>query len=1458
MVHFQRDRDRAAHRRRPVLELLESRDLPSDNGLSAGAAPVAATAYARLPLSFEPNVGQAPPSVRYLARGDGYTVDLTAQGAALQLGTSAIGIRFAGARPHPALTALTPLPGVSNYFVGTDPANWRHDIPTFARIRYENLYRGINLTYYGTQRQLEFDFTVAPGFDPSSIRLAFSGTTGVTLDRTGNLVLRSDSGDVVQQSPVLYQMRGEVRQAVAGHYVLLAAGQVGFQVGAYDRSLPLVIDPVLSYSSYLGNVTGTAVATDASGSAYVIGSSSRKVFLDKLNPAGTALLYSTTLGGSGTAVTTGSAVAVDGNGNAYVTGQTLASDFPTTAPLQAALSGTSDAFVTKLNGSGAVVYSTFLGGSGDDGGQGLAVGRSGEVAVAGFTASTDFPTSAPLQSVKKGGQDAFVARLSAAGTALVYSTYLGGSADDQATAVALDANENVYLTGQTASSDLPATTGALRTTAGGATDAFVAELNTAGSAFAYVTYLGGSGEDQGTAIAVDPNTGAAYVVGRTTSTNFPTVTPLQTANAGAGDAFVAKLTPTGSALAYSTFLGGSGDDRALGLAVDGPGSVTVVGLTGSTNFPTLNAPQSAPGGGKDAFVARLIPAGSALVFATYLGGSGDDQADAVALDQSSNVYVAGTTASTNFPTVTPGLPGNGQQEAFVSKFDPTKASLQFSAASFTGPESGGSVLVTVSRTGGASGAVSVQYATSDGTATAGTDYTATAGTLTWADGDATPKTFTVPLLDDGGPGEPTQTLSVLLSRPTGPAGLGPQASAVVSITEGAGQLQFGSPTFTVDESAGMATITVVRAGDMSGAVTVQYKTGRGSAGAGTDYTAVSGTLSWADGDGARKTFSVPILDDNVVGESDVGVSLTLSSPTGGATIGIPSTANLTIKEDTDSAGQLQLTASTFSAVETDKTANLTVSRKGGSDGIVTVQYATSDGTGKAGVAYTATTGTLSWADGDTASKTIAVPLLDDQLTGEGDETVHVTLSSAAGGATLGTVVTAVVTISEDPEVPVLLFSAPRYSVSETGTTATVTVNRGGEGTGAVSVQYATSDGTARTGLDYTRTSGTLSWAAGDTAAKTIAIPILDDNGAGESTETVTLQLSNPTGGAILGSLSTATLNITEDPDDPANLVQFSATGYQFLESGGAGTIAVTRQGTQGTVTVQYAVQSGTATAGTDFVAASGTLTFKAGETSKAITLTLLDDADDSTVQGNETATVTLSNPTGGAVLGTPATVTIKIVEDDSTVGLTPNQAFVDKLYHDLLHRTADAKGLSYFGGLLDRAQITRGQAAALVMSSPEYRTGVVQHMYQSLLKRSADPAGLSNWVAFLTRGGLAEQMEAQVLGSAEYFNSRGGSTNGGFLAAVYGDILGRPIDASGQAGWGSKLAAGVTRVSVAAGILASSESDTNEVLALYQLALHRAADATGLRVYVGGLQKGLSNELELQYLMASDEYFARN
>jgi len=642
------------------------------------------------PLAFVDMRAVTRGDVAFSSRGNRCAILLKRDGISLRGRAGSIGLTFLGANPNPKIEGVMPQSGHSNYLFGNDPSKWRTNATNYSRVHYGALYPGIHLVYYGNQRQLEYDLVVAPGAEPKTIILQFEGGNRPRLSSKGDLVL---SDEVRLLKPRAYQVVDGFQKQIPSRYVLKSRNRVAFAVARYDHSLPLVIDPVLSYATYLGGSSDDeayAVATDSSGNAYVTGytasvdfpatsgayktanqGGASDVFVAKFSPTGT-LVYATYLGGSGDDTAYG--IAVDSSNEPYITGSTTSTNFPTTtgAYRTAYRGGASDAFVAKLNAAGnGLVYSTYLGGSGDDIGYAVALDSGNEVTVTGSTSSSDFPTSTGAYRTSNGGgiTDAFVTRLNAAGTALVYSTYLGGSGEDVGYGVAVDAVGNAYVTGYTQSTNFPATAGVAQTANAGDYDAFVTALNPSGTVPVYSTLLGGSQQDYGVGIAVDTS-GNAYVTGYTASSDYPhTSGVLQPAKRSGYDAIVTKLTSFGT-IAYSTFLGGSADDYGLAIAVDSAGNAYITGDTASTDFPkTSNAIQTTATGIFNAFVTRLNATGAALGYSTYVGGSGFETGYGIALDLSGGAYVAGYTVSPDFPVTSGSAQATlaGGSDAFVLK-----------------------------------------------------------------------------------------------------------------------------------------------------------------------------------------------------------------------------------------------------------------------------------------------------------------------------------------------------------------------------------------------------------------------------------------------------------------------------------------------------------------------------------------------------------------------------------------------------------------------------------------------------------------------------------------------------------------------------------------------------------------------------------------------------------------------
>ena len=657
---------------------------------------------------FEPNVGQFDPQVRFIARGAKYQAWITDReivlGLAKQNGADAVRIRFGSRTPRTAV-GLDQRPGHSNYFVGSDPAKWRRRVANFSRVRLEEVYPGIDVVFYGKNREIEYDFIVKPGADPNAIALDFRGPDQPAFDAEGNVTIAAGNGVFTHRSPVAFQGERKIHASATFDH-----GRLRFRLGAFDASGVVVIDPVLAYSTYVGGSNedhSSKVATDAAGNAYITGSTASSnfpftagsldtslsggndVFIAKMNPAGTGLVYCTFLGGSSFESAKG--ITVNSAGEAFVTGSTQSTDFPTTPGAFDTTAGEYDnAFVAKLDASGAsLVYSTYLGGSRLDTGSAIAIDTFGNAYVTGTTASTDFPITAGapdtalVQPTSFDPYDAFVAKLNPTGSALMYSTFLGGSKSDEGYAIAVDGGGNAYICGYTHSANFPITAGAHNTALDTfqflAKDAFVTKLNPAGTAWVYSTYLGGKGADQANHIVVD-TLGNAFVAGTTGSSNFPVTNgsiynaPLSTS--AAGDAFAAALNAGGNALLYAVFLGGSGSDAASAIAVDPAGQAYVVGLTYSTNFPTTPGALDSTTAGTlydaDVFIVQLSTNGATL-YSTLMGGAAYDFGTGAALDSAGSLIVYGETTSTAFPTTAGSFDTSfnspsGGWDLFVAKF----------------------------------------------------------------------------------------------------------------------------------------------------------------------------------------------------------------------------------------------------------------------------------------------------------------------------------------------------------------------------------------------------------------------------------------------------------------------------------------------------------------------------------------------------------------------------------------------------------------------------------------------------------------------------------------------------------------------------------------------------------------------------------------------------------------------
>ena len=629
------------------------------------------------PLRFESNLGQVDRRAGFVVRGSAMTAYLAPREAVFAVPSSEAGaadiVRMMLQNTDGKSRGVGELEqtGRASYFVGNDRTKWRTGVVSYARVRYPSVYSGIDLIYHGDSTgNVEYDFVTGPGADVRRIEFRLVGATGVRIE-DGDLVASTASGEIRQHRPAVYQDVGGRRRIVSGGFELRSDGSVGFRIADYDRSRPVTIDPVLAYSTLIGGSSSdfaNSVAVDPDGFVYLVGGTraldfpsgvsfpgttrgEADIFIAKFDQAGTSLMYSIFVGGSSPDVPTSIRVMPDGT--VVVRGYSSSTDFPTANAAQPSLGGGQDIVVFKINPAGtAFVYSTYLGGeSTEDCFTGLDIDGAGNAYVSGCTQSTRFPVKNAMQATLGGNSDGFLVKYSATG-AVLFATYIGGSGDEAAYDVAAGPNGSVYVGGFSSSQDLP-TKNAIQPTLDGPYDGFVGKLAPDGQSYVYLTYLGGSGGDTVARIAVDA-LGAVYAVSQVDSLDFPVVGAFQ-AQYGGGlyDGAVTKINPSGTAIVYSSFIGGSGVDGLYGVNVDGRGAAFVAGSTDSTDLPLAHPIQSAKHGGIDIFVAHVSPDGASLEFSTYVGGAGDDLTNQAAIDVDGNLYVSFFTYSADFPTVTP-------------------------------------------------------------------------------------------------------------------------------------------------------------------------------------------------------------------------------------------------------------------------------------------------------------------------------------------------------------------------------------------------------------------------------------------------------------------------------------------------------------------------------------------------------------------------------------------------------------------------------------------------------------------------------------------------------------------------------------------------------------------------------------------------------------------------------------
>jgi len=664
--------------------------------------------FGQLPLHFEVNKGQAAQDVCFISRSGGRALLLKQNETQLVLQNKknkqpdVLKMKLANANDNPTVEGLDELVGRTNYFISNDETKWKKDIPTYKRVKYSNVYDGVDLIYYGNQRELEYDFIVAPNTNPDVIKLKFENAKDITIDANGDLILKVGNHTIRQHPPVTYQEINGRRKEIQSNYRIAkiksairwsqSAIEVGFAVADYDKTVPLIIDPVISFSTLLGGSAGDdfftieagfSITSDASGNVYVAGitpsadfprlnpyqansGGSYDAFITKLNPTGTTLLYSTFFGGNDEDRIY--SIALGATNEIFVAGFTYSTNFPTKTPFQANNRGLNDGFIAKFTSSGELSYSTYIGGAGQDSANFIKNEGSNIVAFAGSTSSGDFPVMNAIQPNNAGGTDFIAGKLNLSNNTLIFSTYLGGALNESMifSAGALDSSGNIYVGGVSNSSNYPTTPNAFQTEHNGSDDVVVTKINPTGNSLVYSTYIGGNLIDSADALAVDSN-GNAHVTGFTRSANYPLRRAIQTQLRDV-DSFVTKLNASGSDIVYSTLLGGTNLERGSGIATDANGNCYVTGRSNSGDFPTRRALRP-PRGLDDVFISRFNRDG-AMVFSTLLGGSSNDNAFGISTDANNNAYVTGRATINFFTTAgafqrTPG----GQADAFVAKIN---------------------------------------------------------------------------------------------------------------------------------------------------------------------------------------------------------------------------------------------------------------------------------------------------------------------------------------------------------------------------------------------------------------------------------------------------------------------------------------------------------------------------------------------------------------------------------------------------------------------------------------------------------------------------------------------------------------------------------------------------------------------------------------------------------------------
>ncbi|MCW6049980.1 SBBP repeat-containing protein [Lyngbya sp. CCAP 1446/10] len=1222
--------------------------------------------YGQIPLSFIANAGQTDQNVQFQVKGAGHSIffspneiSFTAFSTPTEPGNPAtatsatVRSSLANSNPNPTISGLQQLPGVANFLLGEDSSQWHTNVPTFNGVVYQNVYQGIDRVFKGTEGQLKSEFLVAPLADPSQIRMNYSGVSDIRLRDDGALILETPLGELIDNAPIVYQDINGQRVNVPAAYNLLGNGQVNFTLGNFDPTQPLVIDPVLAYSTYLGgsgSEGANRLAVDSTGAAYIIGTTVNNFpttpgavqttpggglvdfLVTKINPEGTALVYSTYIGGDRDDY--GFGIAVDSQGNAYLTGQ-VDPGYPTTpGAFQPTIPGYNTG-VTKLNAAGnALVYSTFLGGGGNSLGNGIAVDSSGNAYVAGL-AGSGFPTTPGVSQPTSGGDiDAFITKVNPTGSALVYSTYFGGTAREDAQAIAIDNNGNAYVTGLTYSSDLPGTDLGFQNAILGGYDGFVGKFD-ANGARAYSTYLGGTGDDKGADIAVD-SAGNAYVVGITTSTDFPIAsTTIQAANAGgANDAFVVKLNPNGVNLTYSTYLGGSGDDNGHRITVDSANNVYVTGDTTSTNFPIKNALQSVSGGGKDAFVTKINSSGSALVYSTYLGGSGDEYGNGIAVDSSGAVYVAGSTASTNLPTANPFQAANGgSADVFITKLIPGGPQVKIieSGGSTNVAESGTTDTYTVVLTNQPTANVAIALNT-------GTEIKPIAGLNFTPTNWFLPQTVTVSAVDD----------TVAETSPHA----GPIAHTAISTDA---NYNGATASFTVNGTAGNAVNANITDNDIAGVTITPATTTATEGGVNGSYTVKLNTqpiapvtINVATGSqiqpitalnftatnwNVAQTVAVAAVDDNLVEGNHTGaIAHTATSSDvkyNGVTIG---GVNVAIT-DNDTAG-FSVAPTNITATEGGATGSYKIQLTAQPTAPVNISFNT--GSQISPIATPITFDSTNW----NVAKTVTVTAIDDNLAqGTHSGTIAHTATSTDANYNAKAIpdVTASITDNDSPGVSIVQ-AAGSTNIAEGGATDTYGVVLTTAPTANVTINFdAGTQISTIAPITFTPTNWNV--------AQNVTVSAIDDSIA-QGTHSGTIAHTSVSTDTLYNGLTISPVTATIADNDTAG-VTVSPASTTATEGGATGSYTL-KLNSQPTALVTLSFDAG------NQISAIASVSFDSTNwnVAKSVTVTATDDA---VVEGNHAGSISHSAASADSkysAIGIPV-VNVAITDNDTAPTPTP-------------------------------------------------------------------------------------------------------------------------------------------------------------------------------------------------------------